>query len=166
VKFHDRLPRSAGYFYSVLVDEYAAARQIRFRLRRACILLDTKFFDLRIKHELFARDQRNAQETSVTFQLFPRNALNKGMTFEQGGPNGCKIISLADQLGAMAREIAGSLLGHFHRPFGIKKLHRQSMPLTLTMCRRFAMNHYMRDKKCWRIFSMMQRIARNMSFHI
>jgi len=79
-------------------------------------LLDTKFFDIRIKHELFAGDQGDAQEIAVALKLFPRNPLDKGMAFEQGRPNGRKIISLAHQLGAMAREIAGSLLGHFHRP--------------------------------------------------
>jgi hypothetical protein len=92
-------------------------------------LLDTKFFDIRIEHELFAGDQWNAQDTAVAFKLFPRNALDKGMTFEQGRPNGREIVSLAYQLGAMAREIAGSLLGHFHRPiFDLKKLRRQPMP--------------------------------------
>jgi hypothetical protein len=79
-------------------------------------LLDAKFFDIRIKHELFAGDQGNAQETAVTFKLFPWNALDEGMALEQGGPNGREIVSLAYQLGAMAREIAGSLIGHFHRP--------------------------------------------------
>jgi hypothetical protein len=88
-------------------------------------LLDTKFFDVRIKHELFAGDQGNAQETAATFVLFPRNALHKSVTFEQGSPNSRKIVSLAHQLGAMASEIAGSLLGHFHCPiFTIYKFHR------------------------------------------
>jgi hypothetical protein len=38
------------------------------------------------------------------------------MVFEEGGPNGREIIALAHQLGAMAREIARSLRGHFNRP--------------------------------------------------
>jgi hypothetical protein len=48
----------------------------------ASILSDTKFFDIRIKHELFTGDQRNVQETPVTFNSLSRNALNKGMSFE------------------------------------------------------------------------------------
>jgi hypothetical protein len=79
-------------------------------------LLDAKFFDIRIKHELFAGDQGNAQEIAVTLKRFPWNAFDEGVAIEQGGPNGREIISLAYQLGAMAREIAGSLIGHFHRP--------------------------------------------------
>jgi hypothetical protein len=79
-------------------------------------LLDTKFFDVRIKYELFAGNQGNARESAVKFVLFSRDALDKGVTFEQGRPNGRKIVSLAYQPGALAREIVGSLLGHFHRP--------------------------------------------------
>ena len=52
------------------------------RLPLASILLDTKFFDIRIKDELFTRDQRNVQETPVTFKSLSRNALNKDMSFE------------------------------------------------------------------------------------
>jgi len=101
----------------------AAIRQIgNTGLRLAYILSDTKFFDIRIKRELFARDQRNVQETPVTFKFLPRNALNKGMTFEQSGPNCWKSISLAHQLGALAREIRGSLLRHFHPLIDIRKL--------------------------------------------
>jgi hypothetical protein len=91
-------------------------RQIGFRPCLAHASLDTKFFDIRIEHEPFARDQRNAQEISISFERFPRHALDKGMVFEDGGPNGREISSLAHQVGAMAREIARSLLGHFNRP--------------------------------------------------
>jgi hypothetical protein len=44
------------------------------------ILLNTKFFDIRIEHELLARDQRNVYETSVSLHSFPWDTLNKGMT--------------------------------------------------------------------------------------
>jgi hypothetical protein len=44
-------------------------------------LLDTKFLDIRIKYELFARDKRDLQESSVTFMSLPRNAVNKGVVF-------------------------------------------------------------------------------------
>jgi hypothetical protein len=57
--------------------------------------LDTKFFDSRIKHKLFTRNQRDIQETPVAFQSLPRNAINKDMTFEESRPNRRKIISLA-----------------------------------------------------------------------
>src|SRR5271154_4322943 len=78
-------------------------------------LLNAKFFDIRIKYELFARDQRDVQEISIALSPLPRNSLNKDMTFEQTRPNGRKIISLAHQLGTLAREVAGSLLRHFRR---------------------------------------------------
>jgi len=84
--------------------------------QKECSLLDTKFFDIRIKHELFARDQRNVQETSVTFKYSPWNAVNEDVTFEQNGPHCRKIISSAYQLGALAREISRSLLRHFRPP--------------------------------------------------
>jgi hypothetical protein len=87
-------------------------------------LLDTKFFDFRIKYELLARDQRNLQETSVTLNFFPRNALDQGMTFEQGGPDCVKIISPAYQLSALPRQIAGSFLRHFRHPFDTKFKNR------------------------------------------
>ena len=61
--------------------------------RHAPILLDTKFLHLRVKHELFTSDQRNVQETPVTFEPFPRNALNKRMALEQSGPNCWESIS-------------------------------------------------------------------------
>jgi hypothetical protein len=76
--------------------------------------LNTKFFEIRIEHELFARDQRNVQDTSISLDALPRDALNKGMTFEQRGPNAREIISFSHQLGALAREVAGSLPRHFH----------------------------------------------------
>jgi hypothetical protein len=72
--------------------------------------LDTKFPDICIKDELLACDQGDLQERPITFKSFSRNALNKAMTLEQGRPHCRKIISLAYQLGALAREIAGSLL--------------------------------------------------------
>jgi hypothetical protein len=93
------------------------------------------------------------QDTAVTFKLFPRNALDKGMTSELGRPNGRKIVSLAYQLGAMAREIAGSLLGHFHRPISILRSYAANQcRRTLMTYRGFAIYDYMRDKKWWRIF--------------
>jgi hypothetical protein len=73
-------------------------------------LLDTKFPDICIKDELLACDQGDLQERPITFKSFSRNALNKAMTLEQGRPHCWKIISLAYQLGALAREIAGSVL--------------------------------------------------------
>lgn len=42
-----------------------AIRHTGFTLRLACILLDTKFSNVRIKHKLFTRDQRNVQKTSI-----------------------------------------------------------------------------------------------------
>jgi hypothetical protein len=87
-------------------------------------LLDTKFFDFRIKYELLARDQRNLQEASVTLNSFPRNTLDQGMTFEQGGPDCVKIISLAYQLSTLPRQIAGSFLRHFRHPFDTKFKNR------------------------------------------
>jgi len=119
MKFHGRLLCVTGCFDSAPVDRRAAIRQIGFtRLRLASILLDAKFFDIRIKHKLFTRDQRNVQETTVTFKSLPRNTLNEGMTFEQSGPNYRKTISPAYQLGAPAREIASFLLRHFRLPIG------------------------------------------------
>jgi hypothetical protein len=89
------------------------------------------------------------------------------MVFEEGGPNGREIIALAHQLGAMAREIARSLLGHFNRPIRfLRRRGASSTPLTLASRRRFAIFYYMRDKKCARVFSMMHCIAENMSFNI
>ena len=73
-------------------------------------LLDAKFPDICIKDELLACDQGDLQERPITFKSFSRNALNKAMTLEQGRPHCWKIISLAYQLGALAREIAGSVL--------------------------------------------------------
>jgi hypothetical protein len=128
--------------------------------------LDAKFFDIRIEHELFAGDQSNAQQTSVALELFPRHALDKGMIFEEGGPNGGEIISLAYQFGAMAREIAGSLLGHFFRPIRFYASRRQSMTLALATRYRFAIYNYMRDKNWRRIISVTFGMLRNMSFHI
>jgi hypothetical protein len=84
--------------------------------RLGYILLDTKLFDIRVKYELFTRDQRNVQETTVTLESLPRQALNKGVTLEQSGPHCREIISPAYKLGALAREIAGSLLRHFRPP--------------------------------------------------
>jgi hypothetical protein len=71
---------------------------------------DTKFFEICIKHKLFTCNQRDVQKPPVGFQFFPWNALNKDMFPKQGGPNRRKIISLAEQLGALTREITSSLL--------------------------------------------------------
>jgi len=87
----------------------------------AAILLDAEFFDIRIKYELLARDQGDVHESAVTFTSLARNTLNKAVGFQECRPNGWKIVSLAHQFGAKAREIACSLLGHFHHPFDIKQ---------------------------------------------
>jgi hypothetical protein len=101
--FHGSLPIFGWSFHS-----FAARQDL------ATTLLNTKLSDIRIEHELFARDQRNVQKISVSLDALPRDALNKGMTFEQRGPNGRELISFAHQLGALAREVAGSLPRHFH----------------------------------------------------
>jgi hypothetical protein len=72
-------------------------------------LLDPKFPDIRVINELFARNQRNVEETASAFEPLPRSAFNKGVTFEERRPNRGKIISLAHQLGALTREIARPL---------------------------------------------------------
>jgi hypothetical protein len=73
-------------------------------------LLDTKFFNICIKHQLFTGNQRDVQKAPVTFQFLPWNSFNKDMSLKQGRPNRRKIIALADQLSALTREIASSLL--------------------------------------------------------
>jgi hypothetical protein len=87
--------------------------------------LDTEFFDLRIKHQLFTCDQGNVQEApAAPIKSLPRNALNKAMSFEKSGPNSREIISLAYQQGAVAGEIAGSLVRHVRPPFQIEYVKR------------------------------------------
>jgi hypothetical protein len=66
-------------------------------------LLDTKFFDICIEHQLFTGNQRDVQKAPITFQSFPWSALNKDMSLKQGGPNRRKIIAFADQLSALTR---------------------------------------------------------------
>jgi hypothetical protein len=106
--------------------------------------LNTKLFYIGIKHELLARDQRNVQETSVSLDAFPRNTLNKDMILEHRGPNGREIISFAHHFGALAREVAGSLPRHFHRPTRALKFIRI---IDVAAARhRFAFYNYMRDK--------------------
>jgi hypothetical protein len=126
--------------------------------------LDAKFLDVGIEHELFAGDQRNAQQASVALKHFPRNAFDKGMVLKQGGPNGRKIISLAYQLRAMAREIARSLLGHFDRP--IRDVAPPLDGVDACDASSFAFDYYMRDKTCGRIFFMKSGVSRSMSFQI
>jgi hypothetical protein len=67
---------------TAVVQAPRSARFDTYGPRFASILLDAKFFDIRIKDELFTRDQRNVQETPVTFKSLPRDAFNKGMRFE------------------------------------------------------------------------------------
>ena len=65
-----------------------------------CILSHAKCFAFAIKHKPFTRDQGNLQKTSATFKSLLRNPVNKGMTLEQGGPNGRKVGSLVHRFGA------------------------------------------------------------------
>jgi len=79
-------------------DRYSGSRGFKIaftQLSPRPILLDTKFLNLHVKHELFTSDQRNVQETPVTFEPLPRNALNKSMALEQSGPNCWESISRA-----------------------------------------------------------------------
>jgi len=99
--------------------------------------LDTEFFDLRIKHQLFTCDQRNVQEApAAPIKSLPWNALNKAMSFEKSGPNSRKIISLAYQQGAVAREIAGSLVRHVRPPIQHRVLQAFATALSLLNAQR------------------------------
>jgi hypothetical protein len=91
-------------------------------------LLDAKFFDIRIEHELFAGYQGNAQEIAVALELFPWNALDKRVALSRVDQTVVKSFPLrTNSVQWRARSLALSL-DMSAAPFDLKKSRRQPKP--------------------------------------
>ena len=79
-------------------------------------LVQTEPSRIAIEHQSLAGNERDVEERPGAVDPRLRGADDEMMSLEPGGPDGRKIVSLAHQFGAFARQIAGpfacSFVGH------------------------------------------------------
>ena len=75
-------------------------------------LFHGKFLGVGIEHQAFTGNEWNFQKAFGAIVCLMGDAIDKRMTLKDRAPYGRKIVSVAQQLGALLRKIVRALEGH------------------------------------------------------